>query len=98
MTKTRSGNPHMGSRLDDFLKEEDVFQDIETQALKEVATWQKETRDNPKKRKKADHEIRVSTKRYDAFVAALNAPAIPRTRLKRLLTTPSVLERKRPDR
>jgi uncharacterized protein (DUF1778 family) len=37
-------------------------------------------------------EFHLSTKLYDAFVAALDAPAKPRPRLDRLLKTPSVLE------
>ncbi len=37
-------------------------------------------------------EFRLSAKQYDAFVAALDAPAKSRPRLERLLTTPSVLE------
>ena len=37
-------------------------------------------------------EFRLSTKDYDAFVAALDAPVKPRPRLTKLLTTPSVLE------
>ena len=37
-------------------------------------------------------EFRLSTKQYDAFVAALDAPAKPRPRLERLLKTPSVIE------
>lgn len=37
-------------------------------------------------------EFSVSAKQYDAFVAALDAPAKPRPRLERLLKTPSVLE------
>mgnify|MGYP000031675765 CR=1 FL=1 len=37
-------------------------------------------------------EFRLSTKQYDAFIAALDAPAKPRPRLDRLLKTPSVLE------
>jgi uncharacterized protein (DUF1778 family) len=36
--------------------------------------------------------FQLSTKQYDAFVAALDAPATPRPRLEKLLTTPSVLE------
>jgi uncharacterized protein (DUF1778 family) len=34
----------------------------------------------------------LSAKQYDAFVAALDAPARPRPRLERLLKTPSVIE------
>ena len=37
-------------------------------------------------------EFPLSTKRYDAFLAALDAPAKSRPRLERLLKTPSVLE------
>jgi uncharacterized protein (DUF1778 family) len=37
-------------------------------------------------------EFRLSTKDYDAFVAALDAPVKPRPRLTKLLTVPSVLE------
>jgi uncharacterized protein (DUF1778 family) len=37
-------------------------------------------------------EFRLSSKQYDAFVAALDAPAKPRVRLEKLLTTPSALE------
>ena len=39
----------------------------------------------------ARSEFRLSTKQYDAFVAALDA-AKPRPRLERLLKTPSALE------
>jgi uncharacterized protein (DUF1778 family) len=37
-------------------------------------------------------EFRLPVKRYDAFVAALDAPAEARPRLGRLLNSPSVLE------
>jgi len=37
-------------------------------------------------------EFRLSSKQYDAFVAALDAPVKPRPRLEHLLKTPSVLE------
>jgi uncharacterized protein (DUF1778 family) len=37
-------------------------------------------------------EFRLSAKQFDAFAAALDAPAKPRPRLEKLLTTPSVLE------
>ena len=37
-------------------------------------------------------EFRLDAKRYDAFVAALDAPAESRPRLEKLLTTRSVLE------
>ena len=31
---------HMGSSVDDFLKEEGIFKDAQTQAVKEVVAWQ----------------------------------------------------------
>jgi uncharacterized protein (DUF1778 family) len=37
-------------------------------------------------------EFRLSSKDYDAFAAALDAPVRPRARLTKLMTTPSVLE------
>ena len=33
-------NPHIGSSLDDFLKEEGIFERTQTQAVKEVIAWQ----------------------------------------------------------
>ena len=38
------------------------------------------------------HEFRLNAKQYDAFVAALDAPAKPRPRLEKLLKTASVVE------
>ena len=31
---------HMGSSIDDFLKEEGVFEEAQSQAVKEVVAWQ----------------------------------------------------------
>ncbi len=31
---------HMGSGIDDFLKEEGIFEEAQTQAVKEVVAWQ----------------------------------------------------------
>jgi antitoxin HicB len=31
---------HMGSSIDDFLKEEGIFEEAEAQAIKEVVAWQ----------------------------------------------------------
>jgi antitoxin HicB len=33
-------NKHMGSSLDDFLKEEGIFEGAQAQAVKEVVAWQ----------------------------------------------------------
>ena len=31
---------HMGSKIDDFLKEEGIFEEAQAQAIKEVVAWQ----------------------------------------------------------
>jgi antitoxin HicB len=33
---------HMGSSIDDFLKEQDIFEESQAQAIKEVVAWQLE--------------------------------------------------------
>jgi len=33
-------NKHIGSSLDDFLKEEGIFESTQTQAIKEVLAWE----------------------------------------------------------
>jgi predicted XRE-type DNA-binding protein len=38
MTKAR--NPRIGSTLDDFLKDEGIHEETQTQAIKEVVAWQ----------------------------------------------------------
>lgn len=40
MTKRPAGNPHRGSSIDDFLKEEGVFETFQARAVKEVLAWQ----------------------------------------------------------
>ena len=40
MSKKR--NPHIGSSLDDFLKENGTFEELQVQAIKEVVAWQLE--------------------------------------------------------
>jgi antitoxin HicB len=40
MSKRR--NPHIGSSLDDLLKEEGIFEEVQVQAIKEVIAWQLE--------------------------------------------------------
>jgi|SRR5690349_14248969 antitoxin HicB len=41
MTRRRkSGNKHVGSSLDEFLKEEGIFEEAQAQAIKEVVAWQ----------------------------------------------------------
>ncbi len=37
---SRKRNKHMGSSIDDFLKEEGIFEEAQAQAVKEVVAWQ----------------------------------------------------------
>jgi predicted XRE-type DNA-binding protein len=41
-TKTVSKNPHIGSTLEDFLREEGIFEDATNYAIKRVLAWQVE--------------------------------------------------------
>jgi len=38
--KHKTHNKHAGSSLDDFLKEEGIFEEAQAQAIKEVVAWQ----------------------------------------------------------
>jgi antitoxin HicB len=38
--KRKKRTNHMGSSLDDFLKEEGIFEEAQAQAVKEVVAWQ----------------------------------------------------------
>jgi hypothetical protein len=38
--KRKSRKSHMGSSIDDFLKEEGIFEEAQAQAVKEVVAWQ----------------------------------------------------------
>lgn len=40
MAKGRKINKHKGSSIDDFLKEEGVFEEFQARAVKEVIAWQ----------------------------------------------------------
>lgn len=51
MSKKR--NPHIGGSLDDFLKEEGTFEELQVQAIKEVVSWQLEEAMKKRKLSKA---------------------------------------------
>ena len=40
--KRKSRKSHLGSSIDDFLKEEGIFEETQPQAIKEVVAWQLE--------------------------------------------------------
>jgi antitoxin HicB len=39
-TMSKKRKKHMGSSIDDFLKEEGIFEESQAQAIKEVVAWQ----------------------------------------------------------
>jgi antitoxin HicB len=38
--KSKGANKHLGSGIDDFLKQEGIFEEAQAQAVKEVIAWQ----------------------------------------------------------
>lgn len=38
--KRRKKNAHLGSSIDDFMKEEGIFEEAQAEAIKEVVAWQ----------------------------------------------------------
>jgi antitoxin HicB len=54
---------HMGSSIDDFLKEEGIFEEAQTQAVKEVVAWQLAEAMKKKKISKNKMAIMLKTSR-----------------------------------
>ena len=54
---------HMGSSIDDFLKEEGIFEEAQTQAVKEVVAWQLSDAMRKKKISKARMATLLKTSR-----------------------------------
>jgi hypothetical protein len=54
---------HMGSSIDDFLKEEGIFEEAQAQAVKEVVAWQLSEAMRTKKISKARMAILLKTSR-----------------------------------
>jgi antitoxin HicB len=54
---------HMGSGIDDFLKQEGIFEEAQTQAVKEVVAWQLAQAMKDKKISKARMAILLKTSR-----------------------------------
>ncbi len=59
----RKKNPHVGSSLDDFLKEEGVVEQTRAAALKEVIAWQVQRAMTKKKISKVEMARRMNTSR-----------------------------------
>ena len=60
---TKKKNPHRGSRLDDFLKDEGVLEAFQAAAIKEVIAWQLEQAMEKKKLSKTAMAARMKTSR-----------------------------------
>jgi antitoxin HicB len=56
-------NPHVGSSLDDFLREEGILEQTRAAALKEVIAWQVQQAMRKKKISKAEMARRMNTSR-----------------------------------
>lgn len=54
---------HMGSSVDDFLKEEGIFEEAQSQAVKEVVAWQLAQAMKDKKISKARMALLLKTSR-----------------------------------
>jgi hypothetical protein len=54
---------HMGSSIDDFLKEEGIFEEAQAQAVKEVVAWQLAEAMRKKKISKSKMAILLKTSR-----------------------------------
>jgi antitoxin HicB len=54
---------HMGSSIDDFLKEEGIFEETQAQAIKEVVAWQLAEAMKKKKISKSKMAVLLKTSR-----------------------------------
>ena len=54
---------HLGSSIDDFLEEEDIFEEAQAQAVKEVVAWQLAQAMKKKKISKARMAVLLKTSR-----------------------------------
>jgi hypothetical protein len=57
-------NPHHGSRVDDWLKEEGIFEEVTAKAIKEVIAWQLREVMNAQSISKTEMARRMKTSRF----------------------------------
>lgn len=57
------GKKHLGSSIDDFLKKENIFEEAQAQAIKEVVAWQLTKAMKRKKISKAQRATLLKTSR-----------------------------------
>ncbi len=72
--KRKKRNKHVGSSLDDFLKDEGIFEETQTKAVKEVVAWQLAEAMKSKKISKARMAtlLRTSRTQVDRLLDAEN--------------------------
>lgn len=58
-----ANNPHTGSSFDDFLKEEGIYEEVSSSAIKEVLVWQLEQAMKEQNISKSDMAARMGTSR-----------------------------------
>jgi plasmid maintenance system antidote protein VapI len=63
MNPRKKKNPHVGSSLDDFLREEGILEQTRAAALKEVIAWQVQQAMRKKKISKVEMARRMNTSR-----------------------------------
>ncbi len=72
--KRKQRKSHMGSSIDDFLKEEGIFEEAQAQAVKEVVAWQLD--EAMKKRKISKNKmaklLRTSRTQVDRLLSPKN--------------------------
>ena len=72
--KRKNRKNHMGSSIDDFLKEEGIFEEAQAQAVKEVVAWQLD--EAMKKRKISKNKmaklLRTSRTQIDRLLSPKN--------------------------
>jgi hypothetical protein len=70
---------HIGSSIDDFLKYEGVFEEAQTQAIREVVAWQLGVAINEKKmpKKKTAALLKTSRTQVDRLLDARNDITLP---------------------
>jgi antitoxin HicB len=91
-TKLVKKNPHIGSSLEDFLKEEGIYEDATNYAVKRVLAWQIEKAMQEKALTKTEMARRMGTSR--AHLDRLLDPDNPRVQLDTVERAASVLGRR----
>ncbi len=85
-------NPHIGSSLDDFLKEEGLYEDATNYAVKRVLAWQLEKAMSEQGLTKSEMARRMGTSR--AHLDRLLDPANDKVQLDTVERAASVLGRR----